>query len=111
MSEIPEHVAPLWESLRRSFQAEKARSLSAVVQYSIEGDGACEFFGTIKDGTYALELGRAASPTITMKIGIDSFKEMLAGRLGMMPAYAKGKLKVSGNLMSALKLAPVFRFG
>jgi putative sterol carrier protein len=96
--------------LRRIFRPEGAGSLKVVIQFSLTGDSGVEFFATVAERTLTLERGTSQAK-VTMKMPAQDFLDMLSGRLPTMDAWVSGKLKVGGNLIYAMRLAPVFKFG
>lgn len=99
-----------FDTLRRAFRPEKARGVDAVVQYVLTGEGACEFYGSIRGGGLELQAGRAPKAKVTLTMAVPDFQEMTAGRLGAMAAYTGRRLKVDGSILFAMKLEPIFDF-
>ena len=96
--------------LQRIFQPAGAANVDAVIQFVLTGEGAVEFYATIRHGAMTLAPGRAPSK-VSMRMAAGEFLDMVNGRLSTMDAFSSGKLKVGGNLIYAMKLATVFRFG
>ena len=99
-----------FETLRRAFQPQKARGVEATIQYVLTGEGACEFFGTLRDGALELQAGRAPKPKVTLTMAVPDFWQMLEGKLGAMAAFTGRKLAVEGSVLFAMKLDPIFKF-
>ena len=99
------------DGLQRVFSPEGAGSLNAVVQFTLTGDDGVEFFASIRERALGLERGRATSSKVTMRMDAHEFLDLLSGRLSASDAWLSGKLKVGGNLIYAMRLAPVFKFG
>jgi putative sterol carrier protein len=59
----------------------------------------------------ALEEGHPISSKVKMNIPATDFLAMLDGTLSTTDAFTSWKLKVGGNLIYAMKLATVFKFG
>jgi putative sterol carrier protein len=104
-------MAEACAGLRRIFQPEHAATVDAVVQFVLTGEGGAEFYATIRRGAMTLEAGRAPSSKVSMRMAAGEFLDMLSGKLSTADAFASGKLKVGGNLIYAVKLATVFKFG
>jgi putative sterol carrier protein len=96
--------------LQRIFQPQNTANMHIVIQFVLTGDNATEFFATINNQTMQLEPGHAPSK-VSMKMPAADFLDMLSGKLSTSDAFSSGKLKVGGNLIYAMKLAAVFKFG
>jgi putative sterol carrier protein len=101
-------VEQIMEGMKSAFQADKAAGVDAVVQYSLTGEGGGDFYLTIKNGTLEMAQGKAASPKLTLTIAKQDFLDMTSGKLNAMAAFSSGKLKLGGDMMFAMKLAPMF---
>jgi putative sterol carrier protein len=97
--------------LKRVFQPENTANIDAVIQFVLSGEGGVEFFATIREQALILEVGRPPSSKVKMSMPAGDFLAMLDGTLSTTDAFTSGKLKVGGNLIYAMKLATVFRFG
>lgn len=97
--------------LRRIFQPENTANVDAVIQFVLSGEGGTEFFATIREQVMTLEVGHPPSSKVKMSMPAEDFLAMLDGTLSTTDAFTSGKLKVGGNLIYAMKLATVFKFG
>jgi putative sterol carrier protein len=97
--------------LKRIFRAESTTNIDAVIQFVLTGEGGVEFFAVIRDQMMTLEVGHPPSSKVKMSMPAGDFLDMLAGNLSTTDAFTSGKLRVSGNLIYAMKLATVFQFG
>lgn len=52
---------------------------------------------------------KEGKPNTTMTVSDEDFVEMAQGKLNPQAAFMKGKLKVTGNIMLAQKLAPLLK--
>ncbi|KAJ8937305.1 hypothetical protein NQ314_011944 [Rhamnusium bicolor] len=50
-----------------------------------------------------------SKPSTTLTISDEDFIELAEGKLNAQTAFMKGKLKVTGNIMLAQKLAPLLK--
>lgn len=91
-----------------AFLAEKARGLSATVQFHFSGDQASDWHVVIADGSCSTVQGTAADPNVTMTIDSGDFLDLLAGRLEPMAAFMRGKLQLRGDVALAMKLPNLF---
>jgi putative sterol carrier protein len=97
--------------LERVFQPENTVNIDAIVQFELIGEGGVEFFATLRNQAMKLEIGHAPSSKVKMSMPAEDFLAMLDGTLSTTDAFTSGKLKVGGNLIYAMKLATVFKFG
>jgi putative sterol carrier protein len=97
--------------LRRIFRPDGAGSVKIVIQFELTGEDGVEFIATVGDRALNLERGRAPAAKVSMKMPAQEFLDMLSGKLPTTEAWLSGKLKVGGNLIYAMRLAPVFKFG
>jgi putative sterol carrier protein len=97
--------------LQRIFQPQNTANMNIVIQFVLTGDHGAEFFAAINNQTMQLEPGHAPTSKVSMKMPAGDFLDMLSGKLSTSDAFSSGKLKVGGNLIYAMKLAAVFKFG
>ena len=108
MSNSLPSIEQIMEGMKSAFQADKAAGVEAVVQYVLTGDGGGEFYVTVKNGAAEMTQGKAESPKLTLTIAKQDFLDMTSGKLNAMAAFSSGKLKLGGDMMFAMKLAPMF---
>ena len=94
MSVIEHAVAALAEKLPDGFDGS--------VQFVIEGEGAVMVDG---GGVRAAEDGEDAD--VTMTADADTFQDILAGNLNPTAAFMTGKLKLDGDMGTAMRLGSV----
>jgi len=104
-------IEEAFKGLERVFQSENTANVDAVVQFELTGAGGVEFFATLRNQAMKLEIGHAPSSKVKMSMPAGDFLAMLEGTLSTTDAFTSGKLKVGGNLIYAMKLATVFKFG
>lgn len=87
----------------------KNKGISGVFQFDISGEDAMSFSAKLEDGSSTLNEGEADSPTITISMDSNDFKDMVAGKLNGTMAFMSGKLKIKGDMALALKLDYIIR--
>ncbi|XP_050306235.1 non-specific lipid-transfer protein-like 1 isoform X3 [Anthonomus grandis grandis] len=88
----------------------KAKSVGGVFLYKILKDGK-----EVKQWTMDLKNAKVfegtpeGKPNTTLVISDEDFMLMAEGKLQPQQAFMKGKLKITGNIMMAQKLAPLLK--
>lgn len=93
------------------FKKDAAEGVNTIVQFNFTGTEAAEWFVTINDGTCTSEKGQASAPNMTMTIDSQDYVDIISGKLNAMSAFMQGKVKVSGDMMMAMKFPTFFAMG
>ena len=104
-------VKEIFAGMPGAFNRDAAAGLNVVIQYNIEGAEGGDWYVVIKDQTCTVSEGVHSSPTLTMKMADKDWIAMCKGELNGMTAFMTGKLKATGDLMLAQRLAVLFRLG
>ena len=89
---------------------EKAGETSAIVHFKFTGAEAGEWNATIQNGTCQVAQGiPRARPTITVAADSDDFRRMVTGELDPSKAFMQGKLRLTGDTATAIRLVSMFR--
>lgn len=102
-------INELFEMLPDAFIPEKAGDLDAVIQFSLSGGEANEWYITIKDGAVKVDQGEHESPTMKLLADSEDYKDIVTGKANPMAAFMGGKVKLEGNLNLAMKFAEMFK--
>jgi putative sterol carrier protein len=102
-------VQEVFDKLPQAFVPEEARGFRAVVQFDLTGPGGGEWNATINDGQLSVSPGRAANPTLTLGATAADYLAIINGDLKAMSAFMTGRVKVKGDLNTALKMQKMFR--
>jgi putative sterol carrier protein len=102
-------VADIFNKMPHAFQADKAKGLDVVFQYNISGKSGGHWTVTVKDGTCAVEAGKADKPTCALNIGDQDFIDMITGKLDPMKAFTSGKLTIDGDIMKSQLIGKLFK--
>jgi putative sterol carrier protein len=95
--------------MQAAFMPDKAQGIDAVVQFNLTGEGAGEYYMTIKDGKIDVQPGKAAAnPKMTLTADAQDYAAIATGKMNAMQAFSSGKLKVAGDIMFAMKFATLF---
>lgn len=92
----------------KAFKPEAAEGVDATVQFNFTGPQASEWILFIKDGRCVAEPGVADSPSMTMTIDSQDYIDIITGKLNAMQAFMGGKVKVTGDMMLAMKFPTFF---
>jgi putative sterol carrier protein len=83
--------------------------MDAVIQFKFMGEESGEWFAVIKDGKCMVQQGVHPSPTTTLTTDSSQYITIVTGELNGMQAYMEGKIKVMGDLTSAINLVVMFK--
>ena len=101
-------VKEYFDTLPQRFQAEAAKSIQAVFQFELTGEGGGTYHVVVDHGTMNVVEGSHASPTATIKMSGDDYVKMVNGKLNGAMAFMKGQMKVTGNVLLAQKMQGIF---
>ena len=98
----------VFDSMRESFKADKARGVHARYQWELSGPQGGEWWIDVNDGTYKMGKGKIDNPTVTFITSDKDWVAMSNGELKGTWAYMTGRLKVRGPQSVARKLDEIF---
>ena len=101
-------ISELFEKMPEVFKPEAAPGVNAVVQFSLTGDQAAEYYATIADGKCKVEKGQHDSPTATLTMASTDYLDMIAGKLNPQMAFMQGKIKLSGDMGLLMRFQSFF---
>jgi putative sterol carrier protein len=108
MVESVKSVKEYFETLSQRFQPEAAKSIQAVFQFELAGDGGGTYHVTVDHGTMSVAEGVHPSPTAILKMNGEDYVKMVNGQINGAMAFMKGQLKVTGNVLLAQKMQAIF---
>jgi putative sterol carrier protein len=91
------------------FDPNAAKGLDAVYQFQLSGASGGQYYLAVKDGTCAAEEGAHPGPHVTFSLSDADCLGLLNGTLDGTSLYLSGRLKISGDLGLAMRLATLFR--
>ena len=104
-SSSPQQV---FDSMRESFKADKAKGVHARYQWELSGPQGGQWWIDVNDGTYKMGKGKIDNPTVTFITSDKDWVAMSNGKLKGTWAYMTGRLKVHGPQSVARKLDEIF---
>ena len=108
MKRVFNSVKEIFAGMPGVFNRNAAAGLDAVFQYNIEGAESGDWYVVIKDQTCTVSEGVHASPTVSLRMADKDWIAMCNGELDGMSAFMGGKLKISGDIMLAQRIASLF---
>ena len=104
-SSTPQQV---FDGMRQSFQAEKAKGVHASYQWELSGPNGGEWWIDVNDGNYKMGKGKIDNPSVTFVTSDQNWVALSNGTLGGKWAYFTGRLKIRGSQSLARKLDEIF---
>ncbi len=105
MDSTPQEV---FDSMRGSFQANKAKGLHARYQWDLSGPQGGEWWIDVENGKYKMGKGKIDNPNVTFVARDKDWVAVSNGQLGGTWAYLTGRLKIRGDQGLARKLGEIF---
>ena len=98
----------VFDGMRESFKADKAKGVHARYQWELSGPNGGEWWIDVNDGTYKMGKGKIDNPSVTFITSDNDWVAMSNGKLKGTWAYMTGRLKVRGSQAIARKLDEIF---
>ncbi len=98
----------VFDGMRQSFQANKAKGVHARYQWQLSGPNGGEWWIDVNDGTYKMGKGKIDNPSVTFVTSDKDWVALSNGTLGGKWAYFTGRLKIRGSQSVARKLDEIF---
>jgi len=98
----------VFDGMRGSFQAAKAKGVHARYQWDLSGPNGGEWWIEVNDGTYKMGKGQIDHPNVTFRASDKDWVAICHDQLSGTWAYLTGRLKVSGDQNVARKLGELF---
>jgi len=98
----------VFDGMRQSFQAQKAKGVHARYQWELSGPNGGEWWIDVNDGTYKMGKGKIDNPSVTFITSDADWVAMSNGKLKGTWAFMTGRLRVRGSQAVARKLNEIF---
>lgn len=101
-------IESLMTLLPQVFLPEHARGVSAVINFDLSGDGGGDWTVTIHDQKCTAVSGLSAAPDLSLAAKAKDILDIFTGRLDPTRALLFGKLRMTGDMRLAMRLAELF---
>lgn len=98
----------VFDGMRQSFQAKKAKGVHARYQWELSGPQGGQWWIDVNDGKYKMGKGKISNPNVTFVAKDKDWVAVSNGQLGGTWAYMTGRLKIRGDQKLARKLGEMF---
>ena len=104
------HKTPqqVFDGMQRSFNAEKAKGITASYQWNISGPDGGNWFVVVTDGKCRMGKGTTPNPDVTFTVSDKDWVAISNDELSGSWAYITGRLKIKGPQSIAKKLDGMF---
>jgi putative sterol carrier protein len=94
----------VFDGMRESFRADKAKGLHASYQFNLSGPHGGEWWMEVRDGKLTMGRGKVAKPDVTFVATDADWVALSNGTLQGWWAHLSGRLKIHGSQALARKL-------
>jgi putative sterol carrier protein len=97
--------------LKKRFNPEAAKNVSATYLFQITGNGGGTFVAKIDGGTLEVapfEAGKSPEADCAISVSVEDLEAIMQGKMSAMTAALSGILAVDGSLGLAMQLVPIF---
>ena len=98
----------VFDGMRQSFQAEKAKGVHLRYQWQLSGANGGEWWIKVNDGKFEMGRGKVDKPDVTFVTSDKNWVALSNGTLGGKWAFFTGRLKIQGSQAAARKLDEIF---
>lgn len=102
-------IVEMKKALLSHFQPEKAEGIDTVIQLNLSGEDGGAWYLTIRHQNLTFTEGTASSPKVTMASTVTDSLAILTGKMDGMKAYMLGKLELTGDIQTAMRLVNLFK--
>jgi putative sterol carrier protein len=98
----------VFDGMRQSFQANKAKGVHARYQWDLSGPNGGQWWIDVNDGACKMGKGKIDNPNVTFVATDKDWVAVSNHQLGGTWAYLTGRLKIRGDQGVARKLGEIF---
>jgi len=98
----------VFDGMRQSFRADKAKGVHARYQWILSGPNGGEWWIEVNDGKFKMGKGKIEKPDVTFVASDKTWVALSNGTLSGTWAYLTGRLKIRGDQNVARKLGEMF---
>jgi len=102
------NIAELFETMPGRFYSPGAAGMNKTLQWNITGDETGVWAFKISNGEGQLIPGGVEKPDVTFTTSAKVWAAIAEGKLDSMKAFMTGRLKVTGDMMLAMKVPRFF---
>ena len=102
-------VRQTMEDMPGTFVPEAAAGVNEVYQFDIAGEDGLQWYAVVKDCQCTVTEGRHDKPSLTITMGAKDYVDMAEGRLNGQVAFMTRRMKLTGDMLHALKMNKIFK--
>ncbi len=95
--------------LPEAFIPEKAAGVDTKIQLHLSGTGGGDWFMIIQNQKLTVEPGIVENPRLSVSGNAQEVLQILSGQMDGMRAFMQGKIKLSGDIGMAMRMANMFK--
>ena len=101
-------AAEIIQQMPSVFHSEDAGDMQADILFDLSGDEGGQWVLSIADGACSVAEGEIDEPTTKIMMDAEDYVNMTTGELNPVTAFMTGKIKVEGDLNTAMKVQTLF---
>ena len=98
----------VFDGMRESFRAEKAKGVHARYQFELSGPNGGEWWIDVHDGKFKMGKGKIENPSVIFIATDKDWVALSNGKLAGFWAYLTGRLKIHGDQALSRKMDEIF---
>ncbi len=100
----------IFSGMKENFNEDAAAGVSATIAYELSGDFGGVWTLRVQDGALQVDEGLpSGNVDATVRMDASDFVKVATGELNPMTAFMSGKIRISGDPMTAQKFQDYFR--
>ncbi len=94
----------IFKHITENYDSEAMSDFNATVLFELSGDNGGNYHLIFADGEANYGEGTVEDPTATIMMTAEDFKALTDGSLNPMAAFMQGKIKVTGDMSTVMKM-------